>query len=107
MVLVVISNPSVGETSQQRSVDWQVGRGLSEKTFILRFQPASFNFGWREHPQAGMSASGVVKQLDVVEDRGRQLDPRLPLLAIEQLDLHAAPEALHHGVVVGPAASAP
>src|ERR1035441_9964752 len=95
MVLVVVFNLSVRETSRPRSVDWQVGRGLSEQTLILRFEPVDFGFGWREHAQAGVPASGVVEQLDVVVDRGRQLDPRLPLLAVQQLDLHSAPEALN------------
>ena len=48
-----------------------------------------------------MPAAGVVPELDVVVDRGGELDPRLPAAAVEQLDLHPPPEALHQRVVVG------
>jgi hypothetical protein len=58
-----------------------------------------FDLDWGAHPERGVSSSGVVPELDVVVDRGRKLDPGLPTAAVEQLDLHAAPEALHHRVV--------
>src|SRR5690349_8708943 len=57
----------------------------------------AFVFGRGEHLQRAVSAAGVVEELDVVVDRGRELDPRLPGLAVEQLDLHAAPERFDHG----------
>lgn len=44
-------------------------------------------FVWREHPEGAVTASGVVKQLDVVVDRGRELDAGLPAGAIEELNL--------------------
>ncbi len=34
-----------------------------------------------------MAALTIVEDLDVLEDRVRELDPGLPLLAVEQLDL--------------------
>lgn len=42
-----------------------------------------------------MPPLGVVPELDVIVDRGSELDPRLPPPAIEELDLHPRPEALH------------
>jgi hypothetical protein len=44
-----------------------------------------------------------MEELDVVVDRGRELDSGLPGLAVDELDLHPAPEGLDHGVVVGAA----
>ena len=42
----------------------------------------------------------VVEVLDPLGDGDRELDLGAPLLAVEQLDLHGAPERLHRGVVV-------
>jgi hypothetical protein len=47
-----------------------------------------------------VAPAAVVKALDVLEDRVRELDPRAPPLAVQQLDLHASPERLHDRVVV-------
>lgn len=49
--------------------------------------------------ERGVPTSAVVEDLDVLEDRVRELDPRLPLLPVQQLDLHARPERLHHRIV--------
>ncbi len=51
--------------------------------------------------EGAVPASGVVEVLDVVIDRGGELDPGSLPPAVEQLDLHAAPERLDDGVVVG------
>src|ERR1700691_603515 len=46
-----------------------------------------------------MTTLSIVEDFDVIEDGVGQFEPRLPLLSIEQLVLHARPERLHHGVV--------
>lgn len=46
-----------------------------------------------------MAAFSVVKDLNVIEDRVGQLDPCLPPLTVQQLDLHRRPEAFHHRVI--------
>ena len=77
-------------------------RGLSASRFghrMLVGGPRVFDLGGGAHRERGVSASGVVPELDVVVDRRRELDPGLPAAAVEQLDLQAAPEALHHRVV--------
>src|SRR5579863_498223 len=100
MVLVVDLTRRVRETSCQPLVDPLVWRGLSERTFILGFQPDRLDLDRGAHFERGVAASGVV-ELQVVMDAGRELDPCLPAPAVEQLDLHATPEALHHRVVRG------
>jgi hypothetical protein len=40
-----------------------------------------------------------VEVLDVVVDRGGELDAGLPALAVEELDLHASPERFDHRIV--------
>ena len=42
----------------------------------------------------------IVKDLEVFENRARQLQARGPSLAIQEFDLHAAPEQFNEGVVV-------
>ena len=51
-------------------------------------------------PSGGVAALAVVEDLEVLEDRVGQLEAGPPPLAVQQLDLHAAPERLDHGVVV-------
>ena len=63
-------------------------------------------FGWGEHIQGAVAPCRVVEQLDVVVDGGSELDPCLPSLAVEELDLHASPERLDHRVVGGSTDSA-
>ena len=58
-------------------------------------------FGRRKHVQAAVPSSGVVTHLDVVVDRRGELDAGSPPPAVEQLDLHAAPERLRDRVVTG------
>src|SRR4051812_24112781 len=41
-----------------------------------------------------------VEDLDVLEDRVREFDPRLPAARVEQFDLHPRPERLDHRVVI-------
>ena len=48
-----------------------------------------------------MSAAGVVEPFDVFEHRIRQLDTAVPAPPVQQFDLHAAPEGLDDGVIVG------
>ena len=42
----------------------------------------------------------VVEDLDVVEDRVRQIEPSSPRLSVQQFDLHRRPTRFHHRVVV-------
>jgi hypothetical protein len=46
-----------------------------------------------------MSALAVVEDLEVLEDRIRQLDSGPPDPSVEELDLHPAPERLDHRVI--------
>jgi hypothetical protein len=45
-----------------------------------------------EHAKRGVAALAVVEDLEVLEDRVGELDSGVPALAVEELDLHAAPE---------------
>jgi len=68
-------------------------------------RPFGFGFGWGQHAERGMPSACVVPELDVVVYRRGELNPGLPLAAVEQLDLHPSPEAFHHRVVVPETAS--
>ena len=46
-----------------------------------------------------MAPRAVVEHVDVVEDGVSEFESSCPTLPVEQFDLHARPEALHHGVV--------
>ena len=46
-----------------------------------------------------MATVSIVEHLHIVEDGVGQFEPRLPLLPVGQLVLHARPERLHLGVV--------
>jgi len=46
-----------------------------------------------------VAALAIVEDLEVVEDRVRQLDASAPPFSVQQLDLHPAPERLHDRVV--------
>ena len=48
-----------------------------------------------------MASLANVERLDVVEDGVGELQAGAPAPAVEQFDLHARPEALHHVVVIG------
>ena len=48
-----------------------------------------------------MVPGSIVEGLDPVEDGCGQLHAGLPFLGVEQFGLHARPEGLHRGVVVG------
>ena len=52
-----------------------------------------------EHTQGRVAALAIVEDLEVLEDRARQLDSGLPPLPIEELDLHPAPEGFDDRVV--------
>src|SRR3712207_1795888 len=60
---------------------------------------AGLELEWCQHTERRVSALTVVEDLQVLEERGGQLQARGPGLAIQQLDLHPAPERLHQGVV--------
>ena len=60
-----------------------------------------FKFNRCQHPERAVAAVAVVKDLEVVEQGGAELDSRLPFLAVEQLGLQPGPEGLDERVVVG------
>src|SRR5216117_4082063 len=53
-----------------------------------------------EHAQGAVASGAVVEDLQVLKDRVGQLDPGLPAVAVQQLDLHPGPERLDHGIVI-------
>jgi hypothetical protein len=52
-----------------------------------------------QHLQPRVAPLAVVDDLQVLEERGGQLQARRPDLPDQQLDLHAAPERLHESMV--------
>ena len=48
-----------------------------------------------------MASLSIVEDLDVVEHRIREFEPRLPPLSVQQFNLHARPEGFHHRVIKG------
>ena len=64
-----------------------------------RWPLAGLELEWRQHAERRVSALTVVEGLQVLEERGGQLQARGPGLPVQQLDLHPAPERLHQGVV--------
>ena len=47
-----------------------------------------------------MAALAVVEDLQILEDRVRQLQSCMPLAVVEQLGLNPARERFHHGIVI-------
>jgi hypothetical protein len=96
--------PESGENRRSAVVNQHRWSGLSDpcsgNSAVVAGGPRGFDLGRGAHPERGVAAPAVV-ELDVVVDRGGELDPGLPATAVEQLDLHAAPEALHHRIVRG------
>jgi hypothetical protein len=54
---------------------------------------------WGKHAQCRATALAIVEDLEVLEDRVRQLHPSPPAPTVQALDLHPAPERLDHGVM--------
>jgi hypothetical protein len=52
-----------------------------------------------QHTKRRMSTLPVMEELQILEERGGQLQPRGPGLPVQELDLHAAPERFHQGVI--------
>jgi hypothetical protein len=50
--------------------------------------------------EGAVTALAVVEDFEVFEDRVRELDAGAPAASVQELDLHARPEALDDGVVV-------
>ncbi len=61
----------------------------------------AFELDWGQVVEAGVASDGVVEGFDPLEHRRGQLGPGGPVAAVEELDLHRAPERLHERVVVG------
>jgi hypothetical protein len=59
-----------------------------------------FKFDRRQHAETRVASPAVVEDLDVFEDRVRELDPGLPAAGVEQFDLRPRPERLDHRVVI-------
>ena len=49
-------------------------------------------------PMLAVSASAIVPDLEVVEDRVGEFDAGAPAAPVEQFDLHPRPERLDHAV---------
>jgi transposase InsO family protein len=47
-----------------------------------------------------VSTSAVVEDLEVLEDRVREIDASTPAAGVEQLDLHPRPERFDHRIVI-------
>jgi ABC transporter substrate binding protein len=60
---------------------------------------AGLELARRQHTERRVPALTVVEELQVLEERGDQLQTRRPDLPVQELDLHAAPARLHHGVI--------
>ena len=73
------------------------GVRVLESGGVVGAEGALLVLGWGEHAKGGVATAAVVKELDVVVDRGGQLDAGLPGLAIGQFDLQAAPEGFDSG----------
>ena len=54
----------------------------------------------REPSELAVTASSVVPDLEVFEDRVGEFEACVPAAPVEQLDLHASPKGLDDGVVV-------
>ncbi len=52
------------------------------------------------HAKSRVTALTVAEDLQVFEESRGEFDPRVPALAVEEFDLDATPERLHHRVVV-------
>ena len=50
---------------------------------------SSFELDWGQHAKGGVLSRPVVPDLQIFEDRVRELDAGVPPLAVQQLDLHA------------------
>src|ERR1700680_4278676 len=59
-----------------------------------------FELYGREHPERRVTALTVMEDLEVFEDRVRQLASGAPSLAVEEFDLHPTPERLDDRIVV-------
>lgn len=59
---------------------------------------SGFELDGGQHAKRGVPAVTVVEDLEVAEDLGGELDPGVPALAVEELDLHPRPERLDHRV---------
>jgi len=53
-----------------------------------------------KHAKRRVTALAIVEDLEVLEDGIRELDVGPPVSAVEELDLHPAPEGLDDRVVV-------
>ena len=93
-----LRRPGLSAFVLRRSIehDWICPRvsgvRVLESGSVVGAEVAVLVLGWGEHAKGRVAASAVVEELDVVVDRGGQLDAGLPGFAVEQLDLHAAPE---------------
>src|SRR5258708_32193407 len=58
-----------------------------------------FVLGWGDVAQRRVPALGVVERLDVLEDAGPRLDPRVVVLMVDQFLLQGGKEALHWCVI--------
>ena len=60
---------------------------------------SSLELDWGKHAKCRVTALAVMEDLEVLEDRVRQLHPSPPAPTVQEFDLHPAPERLDHGVM--------
>jgi len=80
-----------------------MGKGSVESTRLIschdgRVSVHLLELYRRVNPEGAVPSAAVVEDLDVLEDRVRELDPGPPSPAVEQFDLHPGPERLDDGV---------
>jgi hypothetical protein len=92
-----MNRPGFSRGSEVPLVSWSRVVGFSRHGRCL---VSNLELDWCEHAKRGVAALAVVEDFQVFEDRVGELDASAPAFAVEELDLHSAPERLDDGVVV-------
>jgi transposase-like protein len=101
----IYAQPDADHVGEPPWVDWRLWAALGSvesadwRSCRCRWLMAVLELDGCEHAKRRVPALTVVEDLEVFEDRVRELDAGAPSLPVEQLDLHAAPERLDDGVV--------
>jgi hypothetical protein len=92
-----LNRPGFHAGSEVPRVSWSRVVGFSRH---CRWLMSSLELDGCEHAKRGVAALAVVEDFQVFEDRVGEFDASAPAFAVEELDLHLAPERLDDGVVV-------
>jgi len=65
-----------------------------------RWSKSSFEFDGCKHAKRRVSALAIVKDFEVFENCGGELDAGVPTLAVEEFYLHPTPKRFHLSVVI-------